>query len=93
MLLLICQDVLSEAGNAYIRRTCSWAENKGASVCIKVGKPGLGVWYSIALHSCDTEAQVALGEDSDAIVMTVIAEKLGENGSLDKAFCTREYAD
>ena len=32
MLLLIGQDALSEAGNAYIRHTSSGAENKGASV-------------------------------------------------------------
>ena len=32
MLLLTSQDVLSEAGNAYIRHTGSQAENKGASV-------------------------------------------------------------
>ena len=32
ILLLICQDVLSEEGNAYIRRTSSRADNRGASV-------------------------------------------------------------
>ena len=44
------------------------------------------------LYSCGTGVEVALREDSDAIVKTVIAEKLGENGLLDDAFYTQEQA-
>ena len=37
--------------------------------------------------------EVALGEDSDATIMTVIAEKLGENGSLANVLLTQEQAE
>ena len=47
-------------------------------------------WYSITLHSCYTGAKVALFEESNMIVMTVTAEKLGENASFNDAFHTRE---
>ena len=84
--------MLLETSNVYIWHSGSRGENRGASVWIKVCQPGSGVWYSIALHSCATGAEIALGEDSDAILMTMIAEKLGGNVSLDDAFCTQEQA-
>ena len=45
------------------------------------------------LHNCGTGAEVALGDDNDAIVMTVIAEKVREKGLLDDVFRTQEQAD